>query len=1077
MVKMKDHLRSALISGLGFGAGFVLGAFLTDLIFTSNVLDTALDLFQGGRLFIGLALTLVVTGLGGAISGTIGGVALSSIYAPSQRASYAWQGALSFGVSYALIVIPLTLFVSFMAYYEVTDIAPIDLMLPLWLFGAVFGAVSGSILGLLTLGRKFWRVALVAAVGFAFGGSGLAYVSWGYLAGVVEGGMTTRMALYAGLFIFGAVGGGSLGYLYSWLAHREEKDPIPTRFLDWFRQLGTVGKIVTVVVLLFLIIFVRALILIAPFPTQQPQLSSFLESNTVGTHWDSSVSLVENGIQPALSASEAGYTAIAWSQTDNANTDIYFISRSNQETDWSMPLNTSNSKGSDSTNPQVVVDKNEMIHLIWVETAEDSEIYYSNCQADSCTPPVPLSNLVDLDCLKDLSGQNKAPSIALDQNNTLMVSWLYGDGNLIYSSWQANGSPPSMPTGCVPTEGGLIGSGPRVTGNRGDFSLVYEQNGQIYLTQFAADSWDTLPELLGPGNNPEIFVDAKDQNYAAWCDSDKILTYWNKAEGVDKIPFPDCNGRPSLTQNENGSPWLIWHANQPSSLIYETFKTETGWSESAVVAQTIGETQPALASSDGSNVHLVWSDDPNLIFASHTAYSCSASDLSDTGQVVFDAVRQEIFRPTTDPIPYCNNQYDRLIYVPNPRPPYSDDPPTPNGPFDDFAELAKTAQYEVVFATMWYEGQNEADNPGRVFASGLAELYQNLKANPSQYPRGITVRILLGNPPPPTLFPRINHPLWMVMEDLRAAGVPELKNDEIGWNVEIANFNASWLHSHVKLMVVDGKAVQVAGYNMQHSHFPTEHSSGRGIGRIDLGMQVTGPVAQQTLLAFDDMWADSTVYHCPNLQSGSPLTWLFTCNGRIGVPNHVPEVLRYYVPDQADNAFSLYRSISFREADEAHGNALASATETIDVIHINFSLELICALNILLEACTFANRVEYMDALMQAIENNDAKVRILVGDGLWVGIENRIAIKAFEDELAARGLSDNVEIRFFNQNVHMKTALIDNEFLIVGNQNFHYSGWGEFSLTEYNLGVEDPQAVDDYQRYFEYYWERAIKRN
>ena len=96
---------------------------------------------------------------------------------------------------------------------------------------------------------------------------------------------------------------------------------------------------------------------------------------------------------------------------------------------------------------------------------------------------------------------------------------------------------------------------------------------------------------------------------------------------------------------------------------------------------------------------------------------------------------------------------------------------------------------------------------------------------------------------------------------------------------------------------------------------------------------------------------------------------------------------------------------------------------------------------------------------------------------LWVGIENRIAIKAFEDELAARGLSDNVEIRFFNQNVHMKTALIDNEFLIVGNQNFHYSGWGEFSLTEYNLGVEDPQAVDDYQRYFEYYWERAIKRN
>ena len=117
-----------------------------------------------------------------------------------------------------------------------------------------------------------------------------------------------------------------------------------------------------------------------------------------------------------------------------------------------------------------------------------------------------------------------------------------------------------------------------------------------------------------------------------------------------------------------------------------------------------------------------------------------------------------------------------------------------------------------------------------------------------------------------------------------------------------------------------------------------------------------------------------------------------------------------------------------------------------------------------------------MDALMQAVENNDAKVRVLVSDVAWVGLENNIAIKAFEDELAARGLSDNVDIRYFDQNMHMKTTLIDDEFLIVGNQNFHYSAWANFSLTEYNLGIEDSQAVQDYQRYFDYYWERAKKR-
>ena len=79
--------------------------------------------------------------------------------------------------------------------------------------------------------------------------------------------------------------------------------------------------------------------------------------------------------------------------------------------------------------------------------------------------------------------------------------------------------------------------------------------------------------------------------------------------------------------------------------------------------------------------------------------------------------------------------------------------------------------------------------------------------------------------------------------------------------------------------------------------------------------------------------------------------------------------------------------------------------------------------------------------------------------------------------MALRGLSDNVEIRYFEQDMHIKSALIDNEFLILGNQNFHYSAWGgSGSLAEFNLGVEDPQMVEDYQTFFNYYWDRATKR-
>ena len=148
MTNIGQHLRSAVMSGAGFGTGFVLGALLSNLIFDSELLNYALDLFQRDRWIVGLVLALVVAGFGGAIGGAIGGITLSYVHAPTRRVSYAWRGALSFGVGHALVMIPLTLAVSAMAYYDTVEVSPINLMLPLWLLGAIFGAVSGLILGL-----------------------------------------------------------------------------------------------------------------------------------------------------------------------------------------------------------------------------------------------------------------------------------------------------------------------------------------------------------------------------------------------------------------------------------------------------------------------------------------------------------------------------------------------------------------------------------------------------------------------------------------------------------------------------------------------------------------------------------------------------------------------------------------------------------------------------------------------------------------------------------------------------------------------------------------------------------------
>ena len=109
---------------------------------------------------------------------------------------------------------------------------------------------------------------------------------------------------------------------------------------------------------------------------------------------------------------------------------------------------------------------------------------------------------------------------------------------------------------------------------------------------------------------------------------------------------------------------------------------------------------------------------------------------------------------------------------------------------------------------MWYDSFAEPINPGRVLGEGIAQLYNKLKEDPSRYPKGINVRILLGNPPKFALLPTLNSQESALIQDLYAAGVPEMRNDEIGWKLEVARYSGSWPHSHTKLLIVDGKTVQ-----------------------------------------------------------------------------------------------------------------------------------------------------------------------------------------------------------------------------------------------------------------------------
>ena len=156
--------------------------------------------------------------------------------------------------------------------------------------------------------------------------------------------------------------------------------------------------------------------------------------------------------------------------------------------------------------------------------------------------------------------------------------------------------------------------------------------------------------------------------------------------------------------------------------------------------------------------------------------------------------------------------------------------------------------------------------------------------------------------------------------------------------------------------------------------------------------------------------------------------------------------------------------------------AIAAAKESIDLYEVNFSLNSPClVLTTLSDLCLQEDFAPvYMLALRDAVLENDVQIRVMMEESAMNGIENRAGILWLYNQLAAQGKEDNVTLRFSANKMHNKAMLVDQEFLSVGSQNFHYSAWGSPSLTEYNLATDDPEAVAEFQSEYEYWWAQAI---
>jgi len=1094
MDKYRIHIRPAFLSALGYGLGFVAGVVIVRLILRIGFLESISQTLEDQHLLFGLLILFSVIFLGGLLAGAIGGLALSRAIQSEYPKRTIARSAVGIGAGFVVVLLPITILLSTLSMYNAGDASLLGFLVVMGLVGALFGLVSGFMTGTVPAHVSVWRVTSVAMLAFGFGGIALGLGLWNYFYLSYQGNTAVPVLLLS-FFMFGGTGGFVLGWMFS---HDREKaqleggTPPPMRgnifyrvgqwFKDtkFYRKRGFWGT-VTFFIVLFVISRIVAL---SPLNISSADISDFIPSNTIGVHWSDPLTVLstQTAMEGADISSRDGLLAVVWEEKGDVFLSMA-IANTQVPPSWQSPINLSQTEKTTSLSPQVALDNDKRAHIVWSEeSSEDnnsSTILYRSCLDDQCSEIVKLSADQPGECASQI---NTTPAIVLNGSD-ILVAWSINSNKLSYSVWKSGGTPPSAPSGCSPPEGQATLSKPRVDSlPDGKFALAFEDGTDIFVAVINPLMDEFANRYQESGHSPEVFVDAEGDINVAWCGAEGNIHHRKGEVQSTVIPKSNCLTRPAMGQDADGILHLVWYSDQveqvsekmmKNDLIYESRFDDTTWTIPAIVGFSAQNSRPVITTDTNRNLHLIWDEFPGQIdYASYHVYSCSAENLNPQVQLALEIMQSGVYRPADDLVPYCDNQFDRLLILPRPDPAYSDIPPTVNGAFDQVADLIRGAKYEVLLSTMWYETDETGTSPGDVTAKAVKDLYDQVEAHPEQYPRGMTVRIILGNPPELTLSNLVSQ-VWRVFNHMRRAGVPTMNDPDIGWRLEIANYQGSWPHSHSKMIVIDGKTAIAPGFNFQHKHQAIDHPSGQGKDDYDLGLQMTGPVAQATQRYFDDLWAGSNRIQCTDLASASSLWWL-SCRRRETTTDHTPEAQMYYLAQENHNAFALYRSQKFNESDVVVANTVASAKESLDILQVNFTLDMLCDLNVLLPICDVSDSPRYMESLLDAIEVHQVKIRVLFKKVPIEVVENKIAMTEFRKALTERGLDDLVEFRYFNDSVHAKAVLIDNQFLIVGSQNFHYSAFGNgVGLVEFNIGTDDPDAIADFKSFFEYHWERG----
>ncbi|UQN06363.1 phospholipase D-like domain-containing protein [Deinococcus sp. QL22] len=383
--------------------------------------------------------------------------------------------------------------------------------------------------------------------------------------------------------------------------------------------------------------------------------------------------------------------------------------------------------------------------------------------------------------------------------------------------------------------------------------------------------------------------------------------------------------------------------------------------------------------------------------------------------------------------------------------------------FDQIAAQIREAKSEVLLASMeWHAGEGR---PGWTVALAVRDLYARVQANPAAYPQGMSVRLMLGN------FPDLQRADWATLplalvRDLRTLGVP-LQDAGVGWSLSVLNYRY-FPHSHVKLHVIDGRDLTVAGFNFTDTHLPLNERNGGLHDLHDLGLRMTGPVAQDGVAAFDDLWRHSRQVRCPGdvrpEQVGAACT--------LGDPDRIthPAAATEAVTTGTARAFMLHRRPGVDQADRAHLSLLGAATTQIDLMQATFSPLLTCWYAYLNpDECTYDTLPVYLRAVVDAI-GRGVRVRVLMVDYGIDTAANRSGAALVRLMARQLGKEELFEARYTTFAMHTKALAVDGRMVLAGSMNFHFSAWGSLGLAEAALATSDLAAVQQQKASFEDVW-------